>query len=224
MKERPILFSDAMVRAILDGRKTQTRRVVKLPENAREVKYWTTPTGRSQPGWADPGVNYWTPDPSGETSSNHIDPCPYGQPGDRLWVRESFNWSTNELLLPGEPHQHCPERAVYAAQNVVWRADGSRTHPDYGKALWLPSIHMPRWASRILLEITNVRVERVQEIGISDCLAEGIPDTSSDYHAGLYNRTTVENFIHLWDSINASRGYGWDVNPWVWVIEFRRIV
>ncbi len=193
MKERPILFNDEMVRALLDGRKTQTRRVAKLNASGR-VKLPGSPS------------NWHCEDPDAVLA------CPYGQPGDRLWVRESFNWSTDELLLPSEPHHHCPERAAWAAQNVVWRADGKRTHPEYGKALWLPSIHMPRWASRILLEITNVRVERVQEISVADAKAEGV--------CGLSARA---EFLMLWESINAKRGFGWDANPWVWVVEFRRI-
>jgi hypothetical protein len=189
MKERPILFNDEMVRAILDGRKTQTRRVAKVetcdtrPLGGGHV--FITPTGCYSP----------------RTPEHHVSYCPYGQPGDRLWVRETFR------VIDGQTQ---PRIAI------DYRADPEDKWCRIGDFLgdgkkWRPSIHMPRWASRILLEITNVRVERVQEISVADAKAEGV--------CGLSARA---EFLMLWDSINAKRGFGWDANPWVWVIEFRR--
>jgi len=205
MKEMPILFSGEMVMAILDGRKTQTRRVVKLPPDARDVQYWTTPTGCSQEGHADPGVNYWT------GSGNHIDPCPYGQRGDRLWVREKLD------MWPGGP--------CYAVDGIL--VDGMRVDWDWfenWKRACSPSIFMPRWASRITLDVVRVRVERVQEITVEDCLAEGV--RKHTLARGVLAEKAVDarwKFIELWNSINAKRGRGWEVNPWVWVVEFRRV-
>lgn len=187
VRERPILFSGPMIRAILDGRKTQTRRVIK-PQ----------PVG----AWAAPGKTA----------------CPYGVPGDRLWVRET--WRPSQT---GEGSR-CP--AWYAADG----ADGEHVR-------WKPSIFMPRWASRITLEITRIDVRRVQDVG-TDALAEGVELTEfwtpkevegrpfeekwwDDFY--FWSHYPLVAFRKLWDSINANRGFGWDVNPWVWVVEFRRV-
>lgn len=184
MKERPILFSGEMVRAILEGRKTMTRRVIK-PQPAGE--------------WAAPGKTA----------------CPYGQPGDRLWVRETWrktNW-TDE-----------PNRGEW---RVFWRATEKEDSRNNG--LWRPSIHMPRWASRILLEVVSVRVERVQDISEEDARAEGVewqnerPCWVNYLDREDWSPTARDSFRTLWDSINAKRGYGWDANPWVWVVEFKKI-
>jgi hypothetical protein len=178
---RPILFSGAMVRAILDGRKTQTRRIVKpQPEYAQrdgrllrleEINpdLWPTATARLLPS------------------------CPYGAPGDRLWVRETWRRAQDGVLY-------------YRACTGDDSFDGNA---------WKPSIHMPRAYSRITLEITSVRVERVQDIGPGDAYAEGISE--------VYPEHAVFAFRRLWDSINAERGYGWDANPWVWVVDFQRV-
>lgn len=206
MKDHPIIFSGEMVKAILEGRKTQTRRVIKLPGDARDVRYWDTPTHRPQAGYADPGVNYWT------TEGNHIDACPYGFPGDWLWVRET--WAMSDC-------------------NVRYRADGEWEDEEREmgyNARWRPSIHLPRIFSRITLEIVSVRVERVQDIERDDAKAEGVSgvwewmgqNDKKPFERGALN-PYVENYSVLWDSINAKRGYGWDANPWVWVIEFKRI-
>ena len=203
-RERPILFSAPMICAILSGTKTQTRRVVKLPANAKHVQYWTPPSGKSEPGWADPGVNYWTPDPSGETDSNHLDRCPYGHPGNRLWVREAFMH---------EPADYCWEASVSIPSRpavTTYRAD---FEGDTRGAGWKPSIHMPRALSRILLEITAVRVERLNDISADDSWAEGIP------HSPDVN--PIHEYAALWESINGPGS--WAANPWVWVVEFRRL-
>lgn len=177
MKERPILFSAPMVRALLEGRKTQTRRIVKLP--AKDGS----------------GDNRFVFDDA-EGRKRFID-CPYGEPGDRLWVRETWR-----------PAQ---------VDGMAWYAAtcGDETHER-----WKPSIHMPRWASRITLEITGVRVEQLQDISESDAIAEGV--TPSDMKAISCLDRNYHAYFMLWESINGSGS--WDLNPWVWVIEFRRIV
>lgn len=222
MKERPILFSAPMVRALLDGSKTQTRRVAKVPADATDVRYWAPPSGRSQAGWADPGVNYWTPDPSGCTLSNHLDACPYGQRGDRLWVRETWmpdppiddSWASTQWNGCGRMISEVPERfrhPRFCNYNADWL---------HGAITWRPSIHMPRWASRITLEVTEVRVERLQAISEADAKAEGVsmPDgtpTPPDFWS------YAQEYGHLWDRINGAGA--WTANPWVWVVEFRRL-
>lgn len=192
MKERPILFSSEMVRAILDGRKTQTRRVVR-PQPPEEFGF----------AICDPhGLCCWSADAEegGDCfPSDNPMRCPYGQPGDRLWVRETWGY--------GEPREVNPGTIIATA---VYRADPDAT-PNNG---WKPSIHMPRWAGRITLGIIAVRVERVSDISTEDAFDEGILQG-----AGARGR-----FRELWDSINSERGYPWESNPWVWVVEFRVIV
>ena len=194
MKEHPILFSGEMVRAILDGRKTMTRRVIKpQPVSIPEAKV-------AHANWI---------------MQNRT--CPYGQPGDRLWVRETWK----------------PTRASCAIATgidgpgtyVRYRADDSRRTVAHSmkcrgadREPWHPSIFMPRWASRITLEITEVRVERVQDITEEDAKAEA-PPFPFDYTPASYRSL----FRALWDSLNAKRGYGWAANPWVWVISFKRV-
>ena len=190
MIERPILFSTALVRAILDGRKTQTRRVVKLNDSGRV---------------ALGGFNWHLDDPDA------VEACPYGQPGDRLWVRESHmsidNRDGGRII-----------RYKAGGPDLVFSA-GAGDEDWRGDSKWKPSIHMCRDYSRILLEITNVRVERVQEISEADAFAEGT--TKSIVGHALDNLKYRAAFQTLWNSINAARGFGWDVNPWVWVITFR---
>jgi hypothetical protein len=199
-KERPILFSAPMVRALLGGRKTMTRRVAKL--NA---------AGRVQlPGSPH---NWHCEDPDAGLA------CPYGQPGDRLWVRERMR--VVDLVNHGS--KVAAIRLKYEADNAESdfieypeRLDGT---PVVGMCLAYGGF---REASRILLEITNVRVERVQEINEIDSWNEGIgPEHGS---GETFCKHPIAAFRELWDSINAARGFGWDVNPWVWVIEFKSIV
>jgi hypothetical protein len=201
MKERPVLFIGEMVRAILDGRKTQTRRVIK------------------------PQPNDWVSFADGLLQAKN----PYGDPGDRLWVRETWQtvprravskeecWWVPPSYWPGTDSIKLDPRNTTRA--IVYRADGEFPIPGG----WRPSIFMPRWASRINLTIKDVRVERVQDITQSDAKAEGINpvlyDTYGDSNDEEYIREPG-GFMWLWDSINAKRGYGWDKNPWVRVIEF----
>lgn len=210
MKERPILFSAPMVRAILEGRKTQTRRVVKPQPYWIEWKRKRVYEGAFLD--IDKGgrllinnlENALASFPMGEEKPRIIK-CPYGKPGDRLWVREA--WSP--LLAPDItplPKTSLGQWKGMAVQDVLYRADGEITLSK-GES-WHPSIHMPRWASRILLEITNIRVERVQEISEDDIWAEGIDGAQP-----------LKVFSALWDSINGKK-HPWSDNPWVWVIEF----
>lgn len=191
MKERPILFSGPMVRAIRANQKWQTRRIVRGD--------WTYTHPACPAGMC--GV-YRNDD--GTFTGQYLD-CPYGQPGDRLWVRET--WA-----------QHTIEGDTY----TVYRAD---SEPDGDGAPWRPSIFMPRVACRIVLEITGVRVERLQDISEADVQAEGVDAYAKAYCSRLPEDelTAVEYYEGLWDSLNKARGYGWDSNPWVWVLTFEQV-
>lgn len=198
MKERPILFSGPMVRVILDGRKTMTRRVVRL--RAGEIAH----------DGGDGSLHAVANATWGDCIERVIQ-CPYGEPGDLLWVRET--WATTEQ-----------SGAHPSDAEMVYRA----TDPDWETMegwQWRSSIFMPRWASRLTLRITSIRVERVQDITEEDARAEGAP-ISHQGDRPHFSRHPVPNdthrlgFVHIWDSINAGRGFGWDANPWVWVIGF----
>jgi len=212
-KERPILFNAEMVRAVLAGRKTQTRRVVKLPDSCGFATYFH-PTEYT--------FSHWD---RGYEEDVATVPCPYGVPGDRLWVREAWGASARK---PSE------------GDRIWYRADNDR--PTWAGDRWRPSIHMPRWASRILLEVTDVRVERVQEISEGDAVAEGVmpnwpldPDEWLAESHGYMPYCThhpepcdcheaanaVDSFRGLWNSINANRGFAWSDNPWVWAVAFK---
>lgn len=197
VKARPILFSTPMVKAILEGQKTMTRRVVKpQPPSFVSKMIFNDSVGM----WLDRdgGIeNIWTKTQSNMGNVQHLikRPCPYGRPGDRLWARET--WAKGDAIY-------------YKADEV----EGVFSYA--GK--WRPSIFMPRWASRITLEITDVRVERLQEITEGDSLREGIRD---DFKDDTFF-PTVYNFKILWDSTNGKK-YPWSINPFVWVISFRRI-
>lgn len=205
MSERPILFSAPMVRAILNGTKIQTRRIVKHePINIVPfIGVDNRPTGEFGLCLTHHGV-----------ISEHVR-CPYGMPGDRLWVREA--WSAD---YPEVGYQADLGR-TYFPQDHAHRTDLLRMY-DRQRGRWRPSIHMPRWASRILLEISDVRVERLQDISQADALAEGV-NVHSDHHgrprASIYS--PVQAYRDLWEEINGPES--WDANPWVWVIEFRRV-
>jgi hypothetical protein len=213
MKERPILFQGAMVRAILSGAKTQTRRAIKLQ------------TGRTFDEHALVGaIQELRPvyDSVAKTTVGHraaLIRCPYGRPGDRLWVRETaLIWASNREVAYADDHEwNGIKRDMWniAAQK---QADPERW-PGINNWKATPSIHMPRWASRITLEITDVRVERLQDISEADAIAEGAepilvpPDGGSCPH--------VEGYRTLWESINGEGS--WDANPWVWVVEFAQV-
>lgn len=214
MKEHPILFSSEMVRAILDGRKTQDRRVIKPQPDSYILPPVTGLWFGNEFHWPTCNAQY----------PQQIYKCPYGQPGDRLWVRETWgifqeDWSDLGWEPEGIVHQEIPKNKNglindrNTKQYLVYKSTFGSDENDF----WRPSIHMPRWASRITLEITNIRVERVQEISEDDAIAEGLFCYHENYECAL------DNYPKLWDSINSKRGYGWDTNPYVWVIEFRKV-
>lgn len=200
MKDHPILFSGEMVRAILENRKTQTRRVV-TPQPDEEDSgldatcLWYAPTiivkGMEEPG----------PEVFGFSSLERGWKCPYGAPGDRLWVRETWGYACGVHGKPPECDQSC----------IGYRADND----NIDEKNWRPSIFMPRWASRIVLEIVKVRVERLQVISHEDVIAEGGPFG--------YSGSSDEDYFYVWDQINGKRGFYAYTNPWVWVIEFRKV-
>ena len=210
MKERHILFSGPMLRAILAGQKTQTRRTVKpQPEWSEPATAWTfREDGHSGQGWYAYNDDY----PEEGALFYH---CPYSQPGDRLWVRETWM----DLSGTGiEPITGSRSRYAYRA-DVLSGSYGDETRKEYGLK-WRPSIFMPRGASRILLEIVSVRVERLQDISEADAIAEGAPGGHGSIPGYPYAATPHEHYRHIWESING-RG-SWEKNPWVWVVEFKR--
>jgi hypothetical protein len=203
MKERPIIFSGPMVRALLDGSKTQTRRVCR----PQPTEFVGGPGVTLRDGSPAPLVPL---DDSVEPYGREI-VCPYGQPGDRLWVRESFC----KIIGQSGGWIETDYQATYT--------HGFRLGDSLGlKKRWTPSIHMPRAASRITLEITSVRVERLQDISEADAQAEGVTDDGSlvtDLD-GKDRGGTIAAYATLWEVIN---GVGsWDDNPWVWVVSFKR--
>jgi hypothetical protein len=202
MRVKPIIFSGPMVRAILDGKKTQTRRVLKVQPTALHVRpHGVCGNGRASFTLCEPGgANY--------TQFVDVGYCV----GDILWVREAAYFA--------------PNRCAYAADNPPL-GRGERVK---GWGRMTPSIHMPRWASRLTLEMTEVRVQRLQDISPEDALAEGVTKIRDgcyvikgfDYDlAGLCHTSPVTPFAKLWDSINEKRGLGWEDNPWVCAITFQ---
>lgn len=211
-KERPILFSGEMVRAILDDRKTQTRRIADRVAGFGKVRQF---------GPSDtPGYDYHFRCRRGLWQdfrlTELLERCPFGQPGDQIWVRETWNClhPASEVPIPPNPRPMVCSLA-YAATESERHAE----YPNTSKLCckWRPSIHMPRWASRITLEITGVRVEQLQEISDQDAVAEGIEILDS-FDPEFAARGT---FKELWQSINGPES--WDLNPWVWVVEFKRV-
>lgn len=218
MKERPILFSGPMVRALLDGRKTQTRRVVNLPHNNALGQWEPTTIGGLNGGRTKDGLTIPEQGAIWHTRTGDSLMCPYGAPGDRLWVRETCR--AEELPDGLDGIRYAADKAFVAIRG----SDADRwiqLNAYRGKkGAVVPPIHMPRWASRIVLEITGVRVERLQSISEADAEAEGInflrsvPDADETLDArGLFHC--------LWDGINGDGA--WAANPWVWVVEFRRV-
>lgn len=225
MKERQILFSAPMVRAILAGTKTQTRRVVKPqpPITTTGVSTWHHPDDDTK------GAHFWSwgPDPK-KPVLDYIQPdwalpCPYGQTGDRLWVRESFC-----PIYPQDPHYNGGWPIEYDYQATY--KHGDRLGDLIGvKKKWTPSIHMPRRASRITLEVTGVRMERLQDISIEDCKSEGAwgPDESivgkvaKHFGIDILAANPYLAYRMIWESINGPGS--WEANPWVWVVEFKRL-
>lgn len=207
MKERGVIFNDEMVRAILDGQKTQTRRIMK-PQPADDIARGTFPN-KDAIGWISSLKHKF-----GSTTAHF---CPYGNPGDRIWVRETWTVAgagAPELTLYRASY---PEHVPAHYENV----------PAPENIRWKPSIHMPRWASRILLEISDVRVERLNAISENDAQAEGVAQLRGGfwkhYQPGWtqHQLSARGSFVTLWKSIYGDES--WHSNPWVWVIEFKRI-
>ena len=199
MKEHPIIMRCDEVRAILAGSKTQVRRVVKNHTRSPNMVF------------LDYGSGWW-PFKSNDGESAVMDDgcehplnCPFGRPGGQLWVRESFAWYGCERLL----------------DEIIWRAeepDGAPPHEGFGQ--WRPPLYMPRWASRITLEVTGVRVEQLQDITPADATAEGYSSPAGTRYA-QEELAALDWFRRQWDSINKATP--WVANPWVWVIEFKRL-
>jgi len=209
MKERPIIMNAESVRAIIGGRKTQTRRVIKpQPPKGGRVSWLSKDTETKMAlDWA-----WWDAlDRIGKCVN-----CPYGQPGDLLWLRET--WATTGNFDNYKPSE-LPLSHFSAESHLVYRATAKNSEPYYK---WRPSIYMPRWASRITLRVTDVRVERVQEISQEDARAEGCEPWHPKSNIPFRPEGSYRNAFHkLWDEINAERGYSWSSNPWVWVVDFQ---
>ena len=205
MKEKPILFNTEMVKAVLAGNKTQTRRVIK---NACDI---ITDWDKN-----DPSYGPFYEDEFGD-SHESIERCPYGKIGDQLWVRETFC-----IGRVCETDGHPMERTEYVDQcagdnDILPKEFCLFEDIDISEVIWKPSIFMFRKDSRIQLEITNIRVQRIQDISATDIENEGALTKPTEIN------DVLPIWIKLWDSINKKRGFGWDKNPWVWVIEFRRV-
>ncbi|WP_335898733.1 hypothetical protein [Klebsiella variicola] len=234
MNERGMIFNGEMVRAILDGRKTQTRRIM-APQPADDIERCIFP---------NPEVIGWKSSRRHKHGSTTAHFCHYGKPGDRIWVRETWGvvshaFSDDGLMIDWVPDR--PATAIhempfgngYYSGYAIYAADGDFTWGDDdgyedGRSCWKPSIHMPRAASRILLEITDVRVERLNAISEEDARAEGIIDggclnCGEPEPCGCANPEpdATDAFAYLWQSIYGQES--WNANPWVWVISFERI-
>lgn len=225
MKTRPITFGAPMVRAILEGRKTQTRRVVKIhPSNPVRgpvsTEYQHVNVGRHSYDNDKPpafGARF-----SSASGADLFVPCPYGVPGERLWVREPYYTRESDGITLYAADQafklHPSSLGSRVMRGRVVPCGGELLSPtQLAEAGWVKrnSMFMPRSASRITLEVVSVRVERVQDISEEDATAEGVSFTK------YVNANARFHFRELWDDINGSRGHGWDANPWVWRIEFR---
>lgn len=226
MRERGMIFNAQMVRAILDGRKTQTRRIVAVQPESNQFGMLriTDSTKRSDIGkchWAESNA-------TGTHTRSKLFSCPFGQPGDRLWVRETHRVHSRATDVATLVYK-ASERQSWTQQ--THRVPISECNKPVSAEKWTPSIHMPRWASRITLEITGIRVERLNSISETDALAEGVKvvkvreggDRYCDYASPEINhyRRPSDSFISLWESIYGDES--WQHSPWVWVVEFKRV-
>lgn len=235
VKELPIIFSGPMVNAILKGPKTQTRRVIRIQPPMGCVYSINGAQSHALCHAEGPITDKTLWVPPGAKSKDHRIRCPFGQPGDRLWVRET--WCP--LDYPEHAQSHVLPKGAWVLgdtqrNGVAYRAtsvntngeedgESKRCREEMGYK-WKPSIHMPRWACRLTLKVTQVRVERLQQISEQDALAEGI-ESHPMVDAALEpreNRLSVGQilFSQIWDSLNLKRGFGWDTNCWVWVVSF----
>lgn len=240
MTERPILFSAPMVRAILAGKKTQTRRLVK-PQPPAGCEYVMNGAGDHALCFAAGTARSASPVcvPPTARSADHRLPCPYGIPGDRLWVREAFrSWRDTCYQRDVDDEHECDEHCdqTYVAYAATPR-EGYRPRPDRARVTyldestplesnrrllgpWKPSIHMPRWASRLTPSVASVRVERLQEISEEDARAEGV-EVLDDDGGQPWKDDARTAFRLLWDGLNGKRA-PWASNPWVWAVTFEK--
>ena len=234
MKEHPILFNPEMVKAILDDRKTQTRRVIKHQPPTPEYKMFTLMDSTNSEDRRNIGRHHWSlsRDCQMIDGSQPYFSCPYGQVGDRLWLQESYqiiNYDTQDNTVSGLYKSDCKAFVNIELTGDEFNKFQSRKFPFRST----PGRFMYKSLSRITLEITNIRVERVQDI--DDALAEGIRFLKRDKYGqqdfyGLSEDnydvmmpSARSSFVLLWNSINKKSGFEWGVNPWVWVVEFKRI-
>lgn len=236
MKTQQILFNDDMIRALLDGRETQTRRLVTpqpvfMPagDGLPDSYFWAA-KGADNPRSKNAGV-YGDTSEMGDMAFRGMleDACPYGRPGDLLWVRETHHLSHANAVTYRADFNYNPFSDDECGEDCSMVGEK-----------WRPSIYMPRWASRLTLRITDVRVERVQDISEKDAIAEGVEVFNEDgnlWYSGWMDgkdswfdenwkwhcNDPVQAYKELWDGINFKRGHGWATNPWVWVIEFEVI-
>lgn len=215
-KERPIIFTGESVRAILDGRKSQTRRVIK-PQPRIENGWFNWGGNRPKSKYCTGAVSTYPPAPN--TIAFH---CSYGQVGDRLWVKEDYKYLIQgDMVITYYKTSYEKDRVKYTLINCL--DEKTKAKLIKGKqGVWKSKLLMFKFMVRIWLEITGIRVERIQDIDAVEAEAEGArrpkrlcPDRHDEY--------ILERFQRLWDSINAKRGFSWDANPYVWVIEFKRI-
>ena len=225
--EKPIIFSTPMVKAILAGKKSITRRVIKKKYENTDIEWFTNKYGTrlvEMQNDAPSGVNSegkkWT-----QLKGCREIKCPYGQPGDILWVRET--WAIHDLMLKPKKLNPNNEAWFYKRKfspemvpHVVYAAD----YPiGSWKGAWRSSRYMPKVAARLFLKVKDIRVERLQGITEEDAEKEGSEGFWADKETGIWC-SAKDNFrVNIWDSINSKRGYGWDINPWVWVVEFERV-
>lgn len=229
-RELPILFKGPLVTATQDGRKTETRRLQGLEKINKNPDDWEAVFLDDKNAWRFTNRL---------TNEQVVKPCPFGIAGDRLWVRETWYYDSTTRLQLGMPTTKPDD---YDPETMYFRADGECCDQipecccaEVGPTMWRPSIHMPRWVSRINLEVLEVRLERVQDIDEDGADAEGIFNESGMHlwHcSGRYyhpdqvckcgDRSPEEEFAALWDSIEKKRGNGWEKNPWVWVVRYRK--
>ncbi len=229
MIEKPILFNSEMVIAVLDGSKNQTRRVIKVQPPDDRYQLGTMIESTAREDRKNEGKHHWLIYENGEITSGDREyfSCPYGKVGSELWVRETwkYNGFTDEGIpfikyaADGEVEYKLPSDEWSERVQDIWAELSDDIEDEVMDHKWRPSIFMPRWASRIQLRITNIRVERVCDISEEDCKGEGV-------YIELRNAFLLKpprlryKFEKLWDSINLDRGFGWETNPYVWVVDF----